>query len=228
MKKTIIALFAMAGLAAAAETQEFTLSGTEAGCIISPDADTATPFILTYVGTDAVGGNAGDSEDLWLTDTNGYVPKIRLDQKSDGAYYWTITATIKNTEETELTLNSCSVGLYSCTSDGSAQNYEKSILVDLTLGTESKTEQELTLGTKKACNNDASITLVNPIVLKKDESVDVSIKVYRPADWLGQHDAHTYAGLHSVKIGYQTIPEPTTATLSLLALAGLAARRRRK
>ena len=33
---------------------------------------------------------------------------------------------------------------------------------------------------------------------------------------------------NGIKVSYVTIPEPTTATLSLLALAGLAARRRRK
>ena len=41
-------------------------------------------------------------------------------------------------------------------------------------------------------------------------------------------DNNTAGWKSSVKINAVTIPEPTTATLSLLALAGLAARRRRK
>ena len=37
-----------------------------------------------------------------------------------------------------------------------------------------------------------------------------------------------YAQNNGVEVPAPTVPEPTTATLSLLALAGLAARRRRK
>ena len=37
-----------------------------------------------------------------------------------------------------------------------------------------------------------------------------------------------YVALQGGSISYQVTPEPTTATLSLLALAGLCARRRRK
>jgi len=218
---------ALAGLAAA-ESQTFTLQGTDKGCIISPDVLTAEPLTLSYKGTSAIGGNSGDSENSWLSDTNGYVPKIRLDEKSDGAYYWTITATVQNTIESAITLNSLSVELFSCTAGGEAQSHHKSVLVDLTLGTESEKEQALTLAASKAYNDGASLTLASPIILGKDESVDVSIKIYRPDTYIDGYDSHTYAGLHSVTIGYKLIPEPTTATLSLLALAGLAARRRRK
>lgn len=43
----------------------------------------------------------------------------------------------------------------------------------------------------------------------------------------GNGDAYTMTGI-SVTAEAELIPEPTTATLSLLALAGLAVRRRRK
>ncbi len=55
-------------------------------------------------------------------------------------------------------------------------------------------------------------------------SVDVQ-KIYLSYDGDGNKGVHT---ISAFEISVKSIPEPTTATLSLLALAGLAARRRRK
>ena len=44
----------------------------------------------------------------------------------------------------------------------------------------------------------------------------------------GYNDSMNYGVNPGVKIADNVVPEPATATLSLLALAGLAARRRRK
>ena len=68
-------------------------------------------------------------------------------------------------------------------------------------------------------------------VLNSSESatIFVEMKEFAPFNSAGSSEP-VYVGVKEIEIGgyVDVVPEPTTATLSLLALAGLAARRRRK
>lgn len=225
MKKALIALLVL-GSYSFADTQEFNFSGTSTGCVISPDALTATPLTLIYKNTDGVGGNSGDDAEKWLNRADGYVPKIRLDETSNGNKYWIVSTTITNESNTSITLGTLAAEVFACNSEGSNQNYLRTVVVDLAIGNESKIGNELTLASGGS-KGGVTFKLDNEITLQKGDHVDISVKVYRPDDKIDGYDSHTYAGLHKISLTY-SVPEPTTATLSLLALAGLAARRRRR
>lgn len=66
-----------------------------------------------------------------------------------------------------------------------------------------------------------SFTDANGNVMVAVDSLDALQTATRSSYYVTKDDA-------GIKVSYVTVPEPTTATLSLLALAGLAARRRRR
>ena len=96
-------------------------------------------------------------------------------------------------------------------------NHEKTINTPLTLTTEIAWSAEKSQFVATVSYG-ADKTILNTYDLGKSYSLD---KLVFSMDGGSQK-------VSNLKIITNTIPEPTTATLSLLALAGLAARRRRK
>ena len=66
-----------------------------------------------------------------------------------------------------------------------------------------------------------SFTDANGTVMTKVDSLEALATAVAPSYYVTKDDS-------GIKVSYVLVPEPTTATLSLLALCGLAARRRRK
>ncbi len=73
------------------------------------------------------------------------------------------------------------------------------------------------------------ITFDSPVTLAAAGETGNALDFSITAAHYDGSDKGSYPGLYAIEVaGSQAVPEPATATLSLLALAGLAARRRRK
>ena len=120
--------------------------------------------------------------------------------EKDGQRWANISTTIDTTtaESTNLTLNSATSGILGTTAGDVVLNGFYGV-------------NELVFGGGE-------------VSLAAGESVDISITMSSSQ----YTNDGTYVGLSGLGLTYQVTPEPTTATLSLLALAGLCARRRRK
>ncbi|MBQ4594010.1 MAG: PEP-CTERM sorting domain-containing protein [Akkermansia sp.] len=234
MKKTIIALFALSGVLAAVE-QDFSMvrntegvSFTLGEAVLTPLKE--NPLELSYTGWSYSGG--GNNSTGWQSPTdadlqNTFSPDGQLRASSNDS--WTMNFTLSNNGKENVTLSITELVFkcYGINSGGSNKNAEiqASLTLAGTLGGEnySATSQS---GYKLGCNgntNDAILTFTTPITLKANESINLALTMKN----LQTNDWNTYSGITSGVVKY-TIPEPATATLSLLALAGLAVRRRRK
>lgn len=115
--------------------------------------------------------------------------------------YFTVNSVLATTGTTTLT--------FSCTTDGT------SLYVGSVMDTHS--------GLKGDLGNITQMTLSAEAVAAMQ-----SISVYSGVGNLRDSDLASSAAAINAQLPVELIPEPTTATLSLLALCGLAARRRRK
>ncbi len=204
---------------------------------------------LSYGDKSATAYNGGTSAELMdllvagdnQNDINDMLPNIDLGYLSTDSWY--IEYVIKNTsEDTRLTITDYRISLY-------AMHYYESghtaidgdVVVLLTPGymddahSYTQTEVKLTGSntTQEAgVSHGAWSTNLNiPFTLDPGETIRLFATVAAP-EHNDHADGHLYIGLEGFQLaGTATtpaVPEPTTATLSLLALAGLAARRRRK
>lgn len=238
MKKTIIVLMALAGGASATESDvtPITLGVTFGNCAqTSPSAVTLTidsgmtGSVVSLVQTDTTtnvtlktAGGAGSDEAVFTPDTN-----------VGNGYPWTATFNFDNVNKALTSLDSIDLGVVLFSSDGAYQSNQAqwtgAITFTATL-TDSTTASQLgtfayTLEPGRGKGSDPfDITLTgNSIDLTNVSSFDMELKLTEGLS------AGTFAGLSGMGFkGTPVVPEPTTATLSLLALAGLAARRRRK
>ncbi len=212
MKKTIIALLALAGVAAAAP---LTLTSPANGTLASSNAEVAwseaystlTSWELSFTLTDAALGDAI----LFGTDRDG----------SGAAGY-----------------------ILSTNTDGSLEVYARNIGVDysnstaagvVTAGTpvaitfsfvadENQYTNEIVGGTFTVKAGEATSSWAVTSGLGYTDLTNNSVSRF----WTNS-GAEQFSNITVTKLdNNMVVPEPTTATLSLLALAGLAARRRRK
>lgn len=146
---------------------------------------------------------------------------------------WTATFNFDNVNKALTSLDSIDLGVVLFASDGKYQSTSAHWTGDIAFTatiTDSTTASRLgtfaytlTPGNGKG-STPFEITLEgNSIDLTNVSSFNMELKLTATLD------AGTFAGLSGMGFkGTPVVPEPTTATLSLLALAGLAARRRRK
>ena len=210
---------ALAGVAAA-ETLTFDISRSNDAVTFDFATDvseiltmTYTDYTFVYGGTNATGG--------WQTPKNEnykdtFSPNVQLQAGATDS--WTMNFTITNNCDNAITLTQFTFEGYVINGDGSDKNTD--IPATLTLGNASSGEVKFATGgsTKTATLN---LTGDNLIEIGAGKTVTLALTMS------GVKDHNTYSGLTGGSVTYSVVPEPTTATLSLLALAGLAARRRR-
>lgn len=232
MKKTIIALFVLAGIAAAApRTETLTLNTFNTSIqniatkydptsytlnfkIDSIDYDFTSAFVLKLSENWGIYTQAGQyiAMDDWSTNDRSWVAPTS--NQNNQVYTW---------EYTDQTL------LDSWVSKNAQGGNANPGLNDMDVSLEvSETGSCITLGIN---NGTTSIIKTGYVVKLSDVQLitEENAQVGEVAHAVG-NGASTYKGITGISnatLTY-TIPEPTTATLSLLALAGLAARRRRK
>ena len=218
MKKTLITLLSLAGVAMAEETWQdtFTVPLDITSTAISLDSGYLS-LTLNSIG----GASTGTYAPAEVTGAAGFSPKIQFVQYKNDECYWTLDFTLQNNSIYGLTLTGFSFDMFSTTATGGNHSAGlQDTKVSLSFGESVFGEGSAVLGGGSATGT-AEIT--GAYLLDAGESVDLTMKVQR---------THSTAatGFASVSAGTMTyvIPEPATATLSLLALCGLAARRRRK
>ena len=221
MKKTIITLLALAGVAAAEETitTDYTgqfkwTSSTTPTLTFSEEVDCPLTFVLSTT--------ASHKTTSYLPDT--FTPDVNVGNGGT----WTLSFTATNDSSEAVTLSGIDLGVFSFNNGGTSQPASTSREITLTLsGDLTGVKNYTTEGSNSAAGSLATValTLDNAVEIGAGESITFDLTVARVTQ-LG-----TFIGLNSATLKTTTtvqIPEPATATLSLLALAGLAVRRRRK
>ncbi|MDO4752195.1 MAG: PEP-CTERM sorting domain-containing protein [Akkermansia sp.] len=225
MKKTIIALMALAGVAVAAEktTKELTFAdfNTELAGVsaFKPSEYTLT---LTFTGTDF--NNYGSGFLLKLADNWGVFTQA-------GAY---IAMENTNTNDrTWVTPTSTSGTTFTWTStDTTTDSLLDSWVSKDTNGNQAQPGVNGMTFTLAVTSSGSTITLgmTNGTISVIETGYVVNLANIELQDGSATNDPNQgVTSISNASITYTpTVPEPATATLSLLALAGLAVRRRRK
>lgn len=216
--------------------------------------DTDDTLTLTYLYTSMGTGGSASVSGSWETPTNAkyagsYAPKVQL--QSGSADSWSLTFSVTNSGEKAITLNQITLDTYGINGGGGDKNAYIEITPTLThvnTLTDVKTVYNNsnfyinpddtgwvldTTGTSTVFNLDyggrtheACFKIAQGLTLDAGKSATLTFTLSSPKSY------NTFAGLTGGSVSYTTasasVPEPTTATLSLLALAGLAMRRRRK
>ncbi len=170
-------------------------------------------------------------------------PDVNLDSPTLDDPWWTLSYTVENVSNDKVQITSLLLDMYGMhgTLTEDPQPINDSVIAYLTPGyiygdnTFSYTQTEITLtGTGDHGISGGSLTMKLPtgFTLNPGEDITIFMTVRAPHNSAAEH-TNLFVGIKSFELaGYytpgETVPEPTTATLSLLALAGLASRRRRK
>lgn len=276
MKKTIIALLALAGVVSAdgvvnidfgrADSQtegfynihtadNFTTGSGSANYVNGANSATTThnmklgpqDIVMTYTHTTAVNNYGGKGLMPTLTDTeegggwknafSAALPTGVTGNVHDGL----TTQNPSGTGSHVLTFTGLAAGTYSLSAFGGFYGKDDMAAISITLGnglTADWTSQSIG-GSNAAWTSASTTSDAAEITFSADGTNGVNHGYYFTADGIvvgeggtlqvtiagtGGKDSRTPLNYVSLKM----IPEPTTATLSLLALAGLAARRRRR
>lgn len=225
MKKTLITLLALAGVAAADEVMPITLTATfndEKTATFNLDDFKVTALTLVNTANDTVLNSMAATENDIMPD------RLRPNINVDSGNSWTLDFTVSNSGANDLTVNSITLSAFAFRADGDVQGNNRNFLFTVSAG-DTEIAKDTNLYIEGGSNNGKSltITLTDSLTIAAKDSMTFSIMVEQGAE--GNNGRGSFLGLNTVTFnGTMPVPEPTTATLSLLALAGLAARRRRK
>ncbi len=236
MKKTLITLMALVGVASATTPQSvLTLSNVDLGELAVIDISTANltttdgfTIMLTLDFKSASNGPA-----MWFS-------KLESTHTNVGTSYEDSVATIgwgspnyQSSYRLSLFTTGGSAGGVSTSADaisgsttGDPVKFRTTAFVTYSGGT----------ATLYEINSDGELLQTGSTTYSSTETTETSVKSLVLGNWAhngvnatGNANIALYSGVLSQKaMNELLIPEPTTASLSLLALAGLAARRRRK
>ncbi len=252
MKKTLIALMALAGVAAAKDISgSFTWTNAN-GYKFTFDDSVLTmssissdkgqknlasyqlnlgteeaPDIINVIETSKINDNYTDY--LKVTTATSYAPDVNIGNSTTAS--WTLTFTLNNNSDEDMSLYQMGFDVFLFNSGGKAQNaddYKRPITLTIT-------ENNVKIGSVGVAtagdnwHTTATIALDDYILGAKSSATFAltvnNAQTDNDPNKEGVQLMGTFVGLSGITV---TVPEPTTATLSLLALAGLAARRRRK
>lgn len=237
MKKTIITLLALAGVASADYTGSFSW-GAQQGAAFTFEGTDAIALILEGGSSITAGYKTASSYPGTFTpnvNVGGATPN------TDGTP-WTLDFAIVNYSGRELTINAITFDAFAFNGQGGPQTADtltRDIVFSLTGATTASTTHSFanvdTDPTKEGIeqynwDTNPTLTFDAPVVIGAEDgsSARFTLKVSE----LNTASNGCFIGLTGATLvtpaPTPAVPEPTTATLSLLALAGLAARRRRK
>ena len=234
MKKTIIALLALAGVAMAADTGTLTLTNTTASDTITTTiSDNSTDWLKEAITLD---GNA--TIDILANGGNTYTPTDLAGYAigdtnvgNGGSYVYSVSFTV-NEDAPALTLTSISADFIIQSAGGGGQGarwatYNWQFISGETTLVDYASADYWSCASSQSTGELAMDFGSNAVDLAAGKTYTLNLKITGVNNSKDVVDANG-GFVHVGSISASIIPEPTTATLSLLALAGLAARRRRK
>ena len=255
MKKTIIALLALCGCASAAtelvaEWDNFSsLTNNGYTLTITGTATKVEDGILKVTGSNPVSATI-DVSDAGLTFGNGFTLNMTLSNvnplSGDAPYGF---VGLKSGDYVNLALagvNSSSYDAKFCyrsSSNNITTSYPEETSGDLSILTSTTTVSTLTITFSNSVFNmylnGGLVATGTPNSDMMNDNISSVIDTISFGAWAGGSDngllkeyVHSFAiyegAMTAAEVRALMVPEPTTATLSLLALAGLAARRRRR
>ncbi len=242
-KKILIALISLVGIGFADTSVEFSfVRDDDTYFSFNEDSDI---FSLSYSSfVFETGGEYEDgffalepnnSWDNYVGIGDSFNPNIQLRHGEDD--YWTVNFSITNTGDDAVLLTTLELEMLGkAYTDGGAilMNTPINVVTELSIGGEVQVKDTF-LGYKEDRGHIVANYYYIPVVttyelphvmLDAGESTIISLTLSNAEDRF-----NLYAGINKGSISYevyQNVPEPATTTLSLLALAGLAARRRRR
>jgi len=277
MKKTLITLLALAGVAAAADkvqidfgrydaqtegyyniyvAEGYTTSNTAYNYVNGATSATTEHSLtlgeqeitLTYVHTTSENQCGGKGlmptltpteEADWKNAYNGDLPSGVLGNVKDG-----ITTQGANGSSHTLTFSNLAAGTYKLSAFGAYNGKDPFSDITVSLGDELTANWSFqacetgTWSTDNTATSESSVNWDSSVVAINNAVPLGNYGYYFTADSITVQEGTSlsvtlegtdgYARIPLNYVSLQMVPEPTTATLSLLALAGLAARRRRK
>lgn len=215
-----------------ADTQDITFQNTDQGHtpeIFNTTGDWSISAVDVTVNPTTWSNPTDNSNGGLLRPTVGtsvLCPNVRIDYGTTNS--WTISITLENTSGNELSINSLTLsGLTAYALDGSLQGGPRAIDITLAGGDFSAENASVSLANatdrgehRTTFDVDRNITV--------DAGSSATLTLTADNATFYQNGSNTLVGFNGMSIDYSATPEPTSATLSLLALAGLCARRRRK
>ena len=239
MKKTLITFLALAGVASASIEGNWDSTISRDGSSLSfTNLPENSPITLSFVSSSITGYKSPnlthDEQNLSTT----YTPDTNVGTGNP----WSLTFTITNSTENEtFYLTHFCLDTFTFTGGGKWQNNDRTINLTLRAG-----ENVIGTGVYRTDSNNNGIYSENingdgnksdttqsvfiytggsNLQLEANESITLTLTATNP---FASGTCGTYVGMSGVTVRTEYVPEPATATLSLLALCGLAARRRRK
>ena len=238
MKKTIIALLALAGVASAETTLASYVGTFEWKADTAPSftfTDTGSPLTMSIdlvtktVNNDAVSSYVWDSAGVDVDRSSNvtyFSDKFTPDLNMDTGKSWTVQFTLTNGSSQDITINRLLLDSFIYTGTGAQHkddNVVRQAVFTLSDGIEGKSEVTFTESGVYKTDEDALIAFAAPVTIAASDTLTFELTVGKGT----LTNQGSFVGLKGATFSY-VVPEPTTATLSLLALAGLAMRRRRK
>ncbi len=241
MKKTIFALMALAGSVYATEVALGSYEVTFGGCNVST-VDSKIGSVTLEVEGDMTASllslvNSSNADIGLVTNgTAGQDAAVFTPNSNVGTGTpWTATFNFDNVNKALTSLNSITLDVVILQGTGNYHPISSTWTGGITFTTTITSSDSVTLGSYTAT--------LTPTNGKDDGVFEVTLSPAEAEDVIDLTDVSSFnmtlaltetlnsgafVGLKGMELTGQLVPEPTTATLSLLALAGLAARRRRK
>ena len=227
MKKTLVTILCLSGLSSGLEPS----AALTFNPVLGEDAtwSSGVSFVteieqpeLTWTFRQITGASSGSiAADKYVS--TGLSPSVQFQSGQNGKDYWTLEFSITNNAEYAITLLGIATVMNATTSSG--DNHTNGIgNMHTTLhssGTELGTAYA-SLG-ENSSSGTSNIKLQNGWELAAGETQVFTLTFDRKS---GEGGHTGYLNVSSFTVSF--VPEPATATLSLLALCGLAARRRRR
>lgn len=223
MKKTLIALLALSGVASAAPlwNTSFAVDNTGGWTVANENESLlkSSDWTLTAADGSALSSTTKNSEEL------------RPNTNVGSNQGWNLEFSLTNISTFATTISDMKFDTFIFAGSGAYQglNTNRDFVFTLTVGNDTYTTGNWTIEgntTASPGNGLVNFNFSDGLTLAAGEEVNVTFSVAK-----GESNAGCFLGLKGISAGSEpatAVPEPTTATLSLLALAALAARRRRK
>ena len=238
MKKVFIAILALGGAAAAA-AQQYDFSADVVRTTITEGESTTTTVAATFGEDSPVSAiyfmNCRDADDESIkvgylntnstTHPNTFTPNYNVGDGRSWAVDLLFNPSMNLTSST-VEISSVTFSVFAFNSSGDAQSETDGKLRAITFNLYNYTDNITSGVTFTQSGRDSAweriytVTLDTPLVISSRGTAGLKLEA------IEDNSAGTFIGISN--ISYTLVPEPATTTLSLLALAGLAARRRRK